>query len=617
MALETKAKKVTTIRDYQAECRDAVLSAWGEKPWHTEGETFRSVLVNLSTSAGKTVIAGDVIRTVKDKGRCLFIADTDELCAQPRQKFNRLFDMPAAVEKAAVEASLQSDVVIGSAQTLQRQERLNRFEPDHFSYIFVDEAHRGSDRNKLIIDYFASAKVMGMTATAFRAKRSDKSGLADLSDYYDTVAFEMGMFDLIDEGYLVPLKVLTLPVVVDIRKIKQTMTTEGMEYDRTELDTTITPFFREICRMILEHAKDRQIIVFNPLIKTSQRFVAIAREMGIEAEHVDGKSRDRDDIIGRFEIGKFQILSNSALLSTGWDAPKVDCLLNLAPTRSVGLFRQKVGRIGRVLPGVIDGIEDRDQRKAAIAASAKPDALILDLLWQVERFGVSGPSDLIAANVGEKEALELKLKRTTGARDLQEVSAEVQAEREEKLKRELIEAAERKKRLEAPTGGDSIDLVAATLHSKKLGDYEPAMKWEYLPVTDKQRAWMIKQGIDPGSARNRGHASAFMNLIFARKQAGLAPYRAVAALEKASIEGAIRFTAQTAFEVLYGNYPMSFGKYAVRGTPLRSIPESYWGWCLEQDWFESQFPIEYQYATRDTAAPSAEEFDCVEPENRP
>jgi superfamily II DNA or RNA helicase len=623
---------MTTIRDYQADCRDAVLSAWGEKPWHKGGETFRSVLANLSTSAGKTVIVGDIIRTIKDRGRCLFLADTDELCTQPRQKFFRLFQMHAAVEKASDHASLLADLVVGSAQTLMRQERLERFGADHFRYIFVDEAHRGSDRNKKITDYFAAAKVMGMTATAFRAK------LADLSDYYDTVAFEMGMFDLIDEGYLVRLNILTLPVVVDIRKIKQTMTTEGMEYDKTELDTTITPYYEEICRLILEHAKDRQIIAYLPLIKSSQAFVKIAREQfEIDARHVDGKSPDREELVQAFEKRQFQLLSNSMLLTTGWDCPAVDCLLNLAPTRSIGLFRQKVGRIGRVLPGVIDGITDKDQRKAAIAESAKPDSLILDLLWQTERFGVAGPSDLIAANLEEKQALELRLSRLKGANDLQEVSARVQEEREAALKQALQEAAERKKAF----GGAAIDLVGATLHSKKLVDYEPSMKWEKLPITDGQRAWMIKNGFDPESAKNRGHASAFLGLIFMRKKLGLAPYRAVAALEKSGISGAIRFTAQRAYEILQGNYPMSFGKHAMRGTPLRAIPESYWDWCMEQDWFRDKFPIEYQFVRGvvqtnggctcigDYIAPNcpvhprqppaesgADYFDCLEPENK-
>jgi hypothetical protein len=65
---------------------------------------------------------------------------------------------------------------------------------------------------------------------------------------------------------------------------------------------------------------------------------------------------------------------------------------------------QKAGRIGRVLEGIIDGLKHATERKAAIAASAKPDALILDLLYHADRFGVQGPADLVAANVGERQA---------------------------------------------------------------------------------------------------------------------------------------------------------------------------------------------------------------------
>src|SRR6266436_5548964 len=227
------------LRDYQAACRDATLAQLGEKPWWDgESEAFRSTLINLATSGGKTVIAGAIIQAIRSRGyrsegKCLFLADTDELCDQPRKKFYRLFGMAAAIEKAGDKASMMSDIVIGSAQTLARENRLQRFPPNHFSYIFVDEAHRGSDRNKKITDYFQQAKIIGQTATAFRAK------LADLSAYYDSVAFELGVFDLIDEGYNTPIKVLTLPVNVDLRQVHQTMSTDGMDYDKSELDTTI------------------------------------------------------------------------------------------------------------------------------------------------------------------------------------------------------------------------------------------------------------------------------------------------------------------------------------------------------------------------------------------
>lgn len=594
-------------RDYQEACHDAVLAAWGEKPWHDEGEIFRSVLANLTTSAGKTFIAGHIIHSLQEKkrGKCLFLADTDELCRQPRLSFWEHFRIGTAVEKAGDKASIMSDVVVGSAQTLIRPERLHRYPPNHFQYIFVDEAHRGSDRNKVITDHFPDAKLMGMTATAFRAR------LATLSDYYEHVAYEMGLFDLIDEGYISPLKVLTLPVRVDLREVHQSMSTEGMDYDKNELDTTIAPYYEEICRLVLEHARDRHLIAYLPLIKSSQAFVTIARGMGIDARHIDGKSSDREQLLRDFAAGKFQLLSNSNLLTTGWDCPRCDCLLNLAPTRSPGLFRQKVGRIGRILPDVIDGITDKDERKAAIGASAKPDALILDLLWQTERFGLMGPADLIAGNDEERAAIQMKLNGLVNAQDLQGVSAAVQAEREAALKKALIEAAKRKHRGDAK---DAIDMIAALLHGKKVLNYEPVMNWEHKPVTDKQKEWMTRQGIDPESARDRGHVKALMDLIFTRKKLGYTSHRVVEALEARQISGAARMTDRQAYDILGGYFPFPFGKHLRAGHTLRQVPSGFWQWCSrpENNWIERAYPIVWDWMNSviDKQAETREEGAC-------
>ncbi len=573
-----------TLRDYQEECKTAVLAAWGEEPWHKEGDKYRSVLINLATSAGKTVTAGAIINAVKDRGRCLFIADTDELCEQPLIKFRKQFGILAALEKAGDRASRLADVVIGSAQTLCREERLKRFNPDHFRFIFVDEAHRGSDRNKAITDYFTGAKIAGMTATAFRSK------LADLSDYYDQVAYELGVFDLIDDGYNAPLKVLTLPVEVDLRQVHQRASADGMDYDKTELDTTIAPYYEKICELVVEHAANRHIICYLPLIKSSREFVHIARnKFNINAYHIDGKSDDRKALLDLFAEGEIQLLANSNLLTTGWDEPRCDCLLNLRPTRSVGLFRQMAGRIGRVLPGVVDGVTDRDERKRLIALSGKPDALILDLLWQTERFGLIGPADLIASNTDEREAILLEIRRQSSPENLQELTTKVQEEREERLRKALEEAARKRSMLT-----DSVEMIAAVLHGRKVLNYEPVVNWERQPVSEKQKAWLEKQGIDPATSKDRGHASKLMDLLFRRRQKGLAPWRAVQALAARGVGGAIHLTDRQAYDILRGDYPFPFGKYYRLKKTMAEVPKSYYAWCADsnqRNWVQKYEPV--------------------------
>lgn len=591
---------MTLLRDYQQGAHDAVLAAWGEKPWYTGGDTFRSVLAVLATSAGKTVIAGAIIKTVMERGRCLFVADTDELCSQPSNKFKSLFGITAAIDKAKDKARLNQQVVIGSAQTLTRKtdlemRRLLRYPHDHFQYIFIDEAHRGVDRNQAILDHFPAAKVMGMTATAFRAK------LKDLSKYYEHVAFEMGVFDLIDEGYIAPLKVLTLPVKVDISAVKQKRNTQGEnDYDKSELDTTIRPYYEEICRLIKEHAPERHIISFLSLRKSSAEFVQVAREMGITAHHVQGDSPDRWLMTRSFAKGEFRMLSNSNLLSTGWDCPRCDCLLNLTPTRSAGMFRQKVGRIGRLLPGVIDGLTDKDERKAAIAASDKPDALILDLLWQTGQFGLMGPADLIANSEAQRAAIQEKLALSNRALNLQEVTAEVQAEYDQALIDAILAGSKKAKAaaqiVRDPSQMVDARLVAAVLHASKAVNYEPVMKWHGNPVSDAQRKLLESFRVDPASVKDMGHASAMLDVLLGRLRRKMAPYLVVEALAARQIADPAGYSDRQAMNVLGGHYPLPFSKKHY-GQPLRSIPGHFWSWCKQQPWIKARWPLIWEWMT--------------------
>lgn len=572
-----------TPRDYQLDCRRAILETWGEIP--SDRDVFRTCVANLTTSAGKTIIAGMLLADLAPKGRCLFMADTDELCAQPIKKFARM-RLFAREEKAEKFAPMAARMVVGSAQTLAR--RVERFPTDHFQYIFVDEAHRGSDRNKKITDHFPAAKICGLTATAFR------KNLADLSKYYETVAFELGLFDLVHEGYVTKPTVLTLPVNVDIRRVRKATIGGELEYNADDLDREITPYYERVIELIKEHAPNRQILVFLPLIRSSMVFAEMCQEANLTARHVDGKSRDREEVQEAFARREFQVLCNSSLLSTGWDCQTVDCLLNLVPTRSVGMFRQKVGRIIRVLPGIIDGIDNRDARLAAIGASAKPDALILDLLWQADELGLVGPADLVAANADEKTAIERKMREKRTPEDLEAIAKEVQKEREARLIEEL-EKAQARAATRRSRFNDTVNSIAAMLHDRNLQQYEPVAAWHKLPVTEKLSEQMVKAGVDPESATDRGHATALVNLLFGRKAAGLCTARAVRALEKKGIVGAISMTEAKAYEILGADYPFPFGKNSMAGRTFGQVRDDYWKWLARQTWTRHSWPIVYAY----------------------
>lgn len=576
-----------TPRYYQTEFVEAVLRSWGDIPG--SDETFQKVVGVLPTSAGKTICAAFLFQHIVNAGgRPLFLGDTDELCSQPLAKIHKATGIICGLEKAESKASLQSDAVVGSLQSLSRKTRLERFPRDHFSHIITDEAHRNPKLHQKVYEYFDRAKVLGITATAFR------QNMADLSAYYDSVAYKMEMFDMINAGFMAPINVMTLPIDINIAEVKQSTSAEGRDYNAGALDTAIQPYYEAVAEGLIEKCHGRQIVSFLPLIQSSKDFVGVVQGKGISARHIDGGSTGRSDILEAFERKRFQLLSNSQVISTGWDCVTVDTLLNLRPTRSVGLFRQMAGRTVRVLPGVIDHLPGKHQaseRRAAIAASDKPWSLILDLLWQVEKFGLTGAASLMSNNEDDAAEIEKRVRKARSPEDIQEIVKAFREEKEKAIIAELERAARRQAMF--------VDArqLGALLHAPDLDDYRPTFSWEKGSVSDKQRQILVKNNVDMETVLNRGHASRILDEIFSRKSEGKASIATMRALIKEGVGPDKNITEAEAGVVLGDNQPFPFGRHA--GKPLTDVPDGYWDWLDGQNWFNgTSHPQAHAFMTK-------------------
>lgn len=501
-------------RYYQHDAREAVTWSW---------EGYKSNVLRLATGSGKTHIAARIIGDLDT--RCLFLADQNELCTQPLRAIRRATGIVAAVEKGRERASLQARVVVGSAQTLQRPARRERYPPDHFTHIIIDEAHRGADRDAEICAHFATAQTCGMTATPFR------SGLRDLSKWYETVAYSKPMLDLIAEGFAPPMEVLTLPVEIDLAAVRTAMTPEGRDYKAEDIETTILPYYEAVADLIVEHAKGRFGIAYLPLIRSSQAFAAVLRHKGLTARHVDGGSADREEILEGFARGHFNWLCNAGVVSIGVDLPRADCFLNLAPMRSPALYQQRMGRIMRPWPGCIDDLPELGQateRKAHIATSPKPNALLFDLLWQNDELGVMRPGALVCETEEDARLVFERTKREMSPQDLIELHRRVLEEKELQLVQQLEAAAYRAD----SRRGVTFEQAAALFGSKKLLRYEPVARWEMDPPTEPQLALLVKRGIARDAVATKGHAKALLDVIFWRMGQNLATVKQVRYLKR-------------------------------------------------------------------------------------
>src|SRR5690606_41443274 len=144
------------------------------------------------------------------------------------------------------------------------------------------------------------------------------------------------------------IKALTIPLELDLTAVRQ----QSGDFSAGDLGTALDPYLQQIAEEMWKVARDRKIVVFLPLVKTSQKFTNILNSMGFKAAEVNGESQDRAEILADFDAGKYNVLCNSMLLTEGWDCPSVDCVVVLRPTKVRSLYSQMVGRGTRILSGI-------------------------------------------------------------------------------------------------------------------------------------------------------------------------------------------------------------------------------------------------------------------------
>lgn len=459
---------VQSLRPYQAEAIDAVEKELTERE--------RTMLV-LATGAGKTIVAAELAKRDRNR-RVLFIADASELVRQAQDKIGKWCGEDVGVEMASDKAIGFERIIIATTQSMAR--RLNNWPRDSFDLIIVDEAHRNTlgGMAQAVLTHFR-AKVVGITATPYRADRRK------LAEFYDSIAYEAGLDVLIPQGFLCPITVQQVPLNIDLRGVGS----RAGDYKDEDLDHAITPYLDACADLLLEYAPGRKTVAFLPLIATSKLFSDICAAKGINAVHVDGTDRSelRND---------WQVICNSALLTTGWDEPSVDCVLILRPTKSLVLYSQMVGRGTRIHPG-------------------KSNLLLLDPLYLTEKHDLVQPARLFAKTDDEAADIQRVITSGGGSADLLAATKDAAQQRHERLVKELEDRKRRKAR--------TIDLLSWSLSvgDDELAQYEPVYKWEMQPVTDKQAAYLQRSGFSMDDVTCKGQASKIIDTLSKRRDMGL------------------------------------------------------------------------------------------------
>lgn len=511
------------LRPYQQQAKDAIFSEW-------ENGIKKTLLV-LPTGCGKTIVFAKVAEEcVKGGSRVLILAHRGELLDQAADKIGKSTGLGCATEKAE-QTCLGSwfRIVVGSVQSMMREKRLNQFPNDYFNTIIIDEAHHCiSDSYQKVLRHFPDAEVLGVTATP------DRGDMQNLGTVFESLAYEYTLPKAIKEGYLSPIKAVTIPLKIDMSAVG----VQAGDFKSGDIATALDPYLESIAEEMEKYCSNKKTVVFLPLVKTSQKFRDILNNHGFKAAEVNGDSKDRAEILEAFDKDQYNVLCNSMLLTEGWDCPSVDCIVVLRPTKVRSLYCQMVGRGTRLSP-----------------ETNKDHLLLLDFLWHTERHELCHPASLICESAEVAQKMTENMEKDAGCViDIEEAektaSEDVVAQREEALAKQLSEMKRRKKRLVDPLQFEM------SIQAEDLSGYVPAFGWEMAPPSDDQKKTLEKLGILPDAIENAGKASKILDRLDKRRREGLTTPKQIRFLESRGFQhvGTWQFeTAKNMIDRIAGN----------------------------------------------------------------
>lgn len=395
-----------TLRDYQQEAVKNTLASF---------EQHRSTMVVMPTGTGKTATAASLMAHWDKPGDILFLAHRKELLHQTAKTYHRLTGEVSFIEQAEYQAPERSfhgrRVIVGSVQTLQRKRlQQNRsFDPDRFSLIVIDECHHSPatsylnilhhfgvvrhlpdhERNdkkqkknfQLIpVDEGSPIRVLGLTATPHR---TDEQSMGQI---FSDCAYQMDIWTAIEEGWLVPVTQRTVKVEsLNLDGIKLSKNEHGeKDFAPGELEKIMMEekHLHEVADSTLQECGQRQGIIFAAGVTHAKLLKEVISRRKREVIEINGATdpRERKLNLDRFQSGEVQFLVNVGIATEGFDHPPTAAVIMARPTKSLLVYTQMLGRGTRPLTGCVDGLPTAQERRSAIAESAKPNTLVLDFV---------------------------------------------------------------------------------------------------------------------------------------------------------------------------------------------------------------------------------------------
>ncbi|MGE0609901.1 MAG: DEAD/DEAH box helicase family protein [Pirellulales bacterium] len=379
--MTTRCKEpIVELRPYQTAAVEAV--------YHYLRDHDDNPCVVIPTAGGKTPVMATICRDAVQRwqGRVLVLAHVKELLEQSVEKLRLIApDLKVGIYSAGLRRrDTDTSILVAGIQSIYKR----ACELDPFDLILVDECHvvpRTDDT--MYVRFLKDAKVVnrylrtvGFTATPFRLDSGAICQLATDGGLLNAICYEIGVRELISQHYLCPLITKAGRHKPDISQLH----IRGGEFMADEVEQLVDQdrLVEAACGEIMSLTQDRQAcLIFAAGVQHGRHVQRVLRDQhGVDCGFVCGQTPlgERAELLSRFrgvgptdlfqDRSPLKYLVNVNVLTTGFDAPRIDCIVLLRPTNSPGLYYQQVGRGFRLHPG-------------------KQDCLVLDFGGNVLRHG--------------------------------------------------------------------------------------------------------------------------------------------------------------------------------------------------------------------------------------
>jgi superfamily II DNA or RNA helicase/HKD family nuclease/diadenosine tetraphosphate (Ap4A) HIT family hydrolase len=321
----------------------------------TRREGYSAGLVVLATGLGKTWLSA-FDTDAPEFRRVLFVAHREEILTQAIETYRSCRPNARLGRYTGAEKEVDADIIFASIQTLGRSAHLEKFAPDYFDYIVVDEFHHAAARTyRGLIDHFTPKFLLGLTATPERADGGDLLSLCQ-----ENLVFRCDAFEAIDKALLSPFRYFGVPDEIDYENIPW----RSSKFDEAALTAAVATQTRAQ-NALEQYLKRRGTRTLGFCCSTIHAdFMAdYFRQAGLRAAavHSGETSAPRATSLEQLRAGELDVLFAVDMFNEGVDVPSIDTVLMLRPTESAIIWMQQFGRglrkaAGKTQLAVIDYI---------------------------------------------------------------------------------------------------------------------------------------------------------------------------------------------------------------------------------------------------------------------